>query len=64
MTRPGESADTDRTAHSTTQSLGLGLITAALLTVVVLTLILFDGEDIAVCAVPFRSSPGRCCWPV
>ena len=52
MTSPGESSDTDRTAHSTTQSLGLGLITAALLTVVVLTLILFDGEDVAFFAVP------------
>jgi hypothetical protein len=44
-------SDTERTAHSTTQVLGLGLITAALLAVVVLTLILFDGDDVAIFAV-------------
>ena len=46
-----DSSDTERTAHSTTQVLGLGLITAALLAVVVLTLILFDGDDVPIFAV-------------
>lgn len=36
-----------RTAHSTTQILGLGLITAALLAVVILSAVLFGAEDAA-----------------
>lgn len=44
-------ADGDRTAYSTTQVLGLGLITASLLVVVVVALILFDGEDVAFFAI-------------
>ena len=39
--------DRQRAAHATTQTFGLALVTAALLTVVILTLVLFDGEDIA-----------------
>ncbi|MEA1903646.1 MAG: cupredoxin domain-containing protein [Actinomycetota bacterium] len=40
-------AERERTAHSTTQVFGLALITAALLVVVILTLILFGTEDVA-----------------
>jgi plastocyanin len=39
--------DRERAAHATTQTFGLGLVTAALLTVVILTFVLFDGEDVA-----------------
>ncbi len=42
---------TERTAHSTTQVLGLGLISAALLVVVAVILIMLGGEDIALFAV-------------
>lgn len=51
MTDTGDSATLGRTAHSTTQVLGLGLITAALLAVVVLALILLGGEEVAFFAV-------------
>ncbi len=44
--------DRERTAHSTTQALGLGMMTAALLIVVVVSLIVLGGEDIAFVAVP------------
>jgi plastocyanin len=40
-------ANRERAAHATTQTFGLALVTAALLAVVILTLVLFDGEDIA-----------------
>lgn len=36
----------ERTAHSTTQAFGLGLIAAAMVVVSVLTLVMFDGDDI------------------
>lgn len=36
----------ERTAHSTTQAFGLGLIAAAMVVVSILTLVTFDGEDI------------------
>ena len=38
--------DRERAAHATTQTFGLGLVTAALLAVVILTFVLFDGEDV------------------
>ncbi len=38
--------DRQRAAHATTQTFGLALITAALLSVVILTLVLFDGDDV------------------
>jgi len=39
-------ADSGRTAHATTQTLGLAMVSATLITVVVLTLLLFDGDDV------------------
>ncbi len=48
----GDVVPSERTAHSTTQAFGLGLITTALLIVTVLSVILFGAEDIAFGAVP------------
>jgi len=42
---------TQRTAHASTQTLGLGLITATFIVVVALTFILFDAEDVGMFAV-------------
>lgn len=43
--------DRQRAAHATTQTFGLALVTAALLAVVILTLILFDGDDVVMFAI-------------
>lgn len=43
--------DRQRAAHATTQTFGLALVTAALLAVVILTLVLFDGDDIVMFAI-------------
>jgi plastocyanin len=48
----------ERTAHANTQTFGLVLISAALLVAVVLTLVLFDGEDIAFILVPTVAAAG------
>jgi len=48
----------ERTAHANTQTFGLVLISAALLVAVVLTLVLFDGEDIAFILVPTVAASG------
>ena len=48
----------ERTAHANTQTFGLVLISAALLVAVLLTLILFDGEDIAFILVPTAAAAG------
>ncbi len=48
----------ERTAHANTQTFGLVLMSAALLVAVLLTLVLFDGEDIALILVPTVATVG------
>jgi plastocyanin len=48
----------ERTAHANTQTFGLVLISAALLVAVLLTLVLFDGDDIALILVPAVAAVG------
>lgn len=50
--------DIERTAHATTQTFGLALISAALFVAVLLTLVLFDGEDLAFILVPAAAAVG------
>jgi len=42
----------ERAAHANSQTFGLVLVSAALLVAILLTLILFDGDDIAFILVP------------
>lgn len=51
-------ADNERTAHASTQTFGLALVSAAGLAAVIMTLVLFSGEDIAVFLVPAALATG------
>ena len=50
--------DNERPAHAKTQTFGLALISAAGTVAVILTLVLFDGEDIAFILVPTAAAIG------
>jgi plastocyanin len=50
--------DNERTAHAKTQTFGLALISAAGIVAVILTLVLFDGDDIAFLLVPAVAATG------
>jgi plastocyanin len=51
-------SDNERTAHAKTQTFGLALISAAGIVAVILTLVLFDGDDIAFLLVPAAAAIG------
>lgn len=47
-----EQADATRTAHASTQTFGLALLTATLAVLILVSLILFDGEDVVFFVLP------------